>query len=255
VAGVPNTTNFSLQDVVDVISPSHASLQACFDNASDEFFDPLYVGSKNSLYNFRNYGGSVVYWKEYDTTSAASGFVLHNNSAWATVRGAATGTSVNTTTNWDVWVDYTGGVYYINRAFMRFDLSIIPASATCEAAGLGFDAFATYGASIYPLGLIGTQGSSVTVEDFDAFTFSNYYFSNFTAGPSTPFEGFDYSLEAIGAGQLASVEAAFGGYLYVAIINGYYDNGNNTPTSKQGMTIFKAGEVQATPEMRIVFTI
>ena len=49
---VPNTSTFTLQDVVAVTGGS--SLTTAFANATGTF-DPAYVGSKNSLYNFRNY--------------------------------------------------------------------------------------------------------------------------------------------------------------------------------------------------------
>ena len=53
---VPDTTTFSLQDVVDVILPSGGdTLQDCFNESTDMDFDATYKGSKNSLYNFRNY--------------------------------------------------------------------------------------------------------------------------------------------------------------------------------------------------------
>lgn len=254
MAGVPDTNTFSLQDVVDVLPGSQNSLQDCFDDAIDDFFDPTYKGSKNSLYNFRNYGGSVEMWFEYGIGSAA-GYVDHNNASWATVRGATTGSNAYTSGDWEVYVDYTGGVYYINRAFMRFDLSIIPATATCEEAGIGFDAVTTYGSSIYPVGLEGTQGATIGTDDFDAFTFSDYLFSDYTVGPGVPFDAWGYSLESTGSTQLGQVEAAFGDYLYLAIINGYYDNGNNAPSNKQGMRIFRSGEILVPPELRIVFTI
>lgn len=56
---VPNTDTFSLQDVYNVVhghaSGTQTNLQSCFDNSVDSYFDTNYKGSKNSLYNFRNY--------------------------------------------------------------------------------------------------------------------------------------------------------------------------------------------------------
>lgn len=252
---VPDTNTFTLQDVVDVVSPSSDTLQACFDNAVDDFFDPAYEGSKDSLLNFRNYGGSVEMWIGYDTGAGVCGYVDHNNAAWATVRGAATGSNVDTTSNWEVYVDYTGGIYYINRTFLRFDLSAIPVSAICEAAGIGFDIVTSYGSVIWCVGLEGTQGASLGTDDFDAFTFSDYLFSSFQDPAPDEFDPFNYAVLASTSGQLQKVEDAFGGYLYVAIINGYYDNGNNAPSSKNGFQMFRAGEVYSAPELRVVFTI
>ena len=53
MATVPNTTTFSLQDVINVVGGT--SLTAAFANAGDAQFDPTYKGSKNNLLNFRNY--------------------------------------------------------------------------------------------------------------------------------------------------------------------------------------------------------
>jgi len=55
MASVPDTDNFSLQDVVD---PSSDNLTECFADAVPQYFDPDYVGSKDRLSNFRNYGDS-----------------------------------------------------------------------------------------------------------------------------------------------------------------------------------------------------
>jgi len=53
---VPNTTTFSLQDVVNEVGPDYSTLSSCFADAYTEYFDPTYSGSKNNLLNFRNYG-------------------------------------------------------------------------------------------------------------------------------------------------------------------------------------------------------
>lgn len=50
---VPNTTTFSLQDVVNVTGGT--SLSAAFTNSVDAYFDVAYKGSKDNLLNFRNY--------------------------------------------------------------------------------------------------------------------------------------------------------------------------------------------------------
>jgi hypothetical protein len=51
---VPDTNNFSLQDVVDSVVPSSSDLVDCFNDATGTF-DPAYVGAKDRLSNFRNY--------------------------------------------------------------------------------------------------------------------------------------------------------------------------------------------------------
>ena len=54
--GVPNTTTFELQDVVDTVNPTTDDLVDCFADAIASLFDSSYEGSKNQLLNFRNYG-------------------------------------------------------------------------------------------------------------------------------------------------------------------------------------------------------
>jgi hypothetical protein len=66
MAVIPNTNSFSLQDVVDVISPSSNDLYECFQDAIAECFDPNYEGDKNELNDFRNYDDSYLSdWKGY----------------------------------------------------------------------------------------------------------------------------------------------------------------------------------------------
>lgn len=51
---VPNTTTFRLTDVTTAIGTA-TSLNSCFLLANPAGFDATYSGSKNQLYNFRNY--------------------------------------------------------------------------------------------------------------------------------------------------------------------------------------------------------
>ena len=58
--GVPNTSTFSLQDVVNVVNPTTDDLVDCFADAVASKFDSTYSGSKNQLLNFRNYDSSSL---------------------------------------------------------------------------------------------------------------------------------------------------------------------------------------------------
>ena len=58
---VPNTTTFTLQNVVDEVNPTTDDLVDCFADATSSSFDSNYSGSKNNLLNFRNYWGEQ-YW-------------------------------------------------------------------------------------------------------------------------------------------------------------------------------------------------
>lgn len=59
---VPNNTTFSMRDVCDEMGLSYAgrTLTSLFSSANPNGFDPAYVGSKNSLLNFRNYDHTPV---------------------------------------------------------------------------------------------------------------------------------------------------------------------------------------------------
>jgi len=250
---VPDTNAFSLQDVVDIMPGVQNSLQSCFDDSIDGLFDPLYKGSKTSLYNFRNYGGSMSMWFPID--GGGNGDVGYSNATWATCRGAATGDSVDTSGSFSIYADYTGGLYYIYRGFMRFDLSAIPVAAVIEAAGIGFDITTNYGANTTAYGYIGTQGDTLTTADFDAFTFDEYIFNNWTDTPDPPFDDYDVELEVVGSPQLQTIEDTFGGYLYIALINYAHDQSNSAPTDKQGIEIYRSGGSDDPPSLRIQFSI
>jgi hypothetical protein len=61
---VPNTSTFTLQQVVNEVSPTSNSLTGCFASANSKGFVSSYVGSKDRLSNFRGYshkGGYVIY--------------------------------------------------------------------------------------------------------------------------------------------------------------------------------------------------
>ena len=67
MSSVPNTTTFNFQNVTSAVYGDTASgrnLSASFTNANNSFFNPTYVGSKDRLYNFRDYGphhGTIFY--------------------------------------------------------------------------------------------------------------------------------------------------------------------------------------------------
>jgi len=53
---IPDTTTFSLSDVVTEIIPTTNDLVDCFADAVAGKFDATYSGDQNQLLNFRNYG-------------------------------------------------------------------------------------------------------------------------------------------------------------------------------------------------------
>ena len=57
--GVPNTTTFTLQNVVDVVD-NDDNLVGVFNDAVASKFDSAYSGAKNNLLNFRNYDSTAT---------------------------------------------------------------------------------------------------------------------------------------------------------------------------------------------------
>lgn len=102
MATVPNTTTFTLQDVINVVGG--ASLSDAFANATDARFDPSYKGSKNNLLNFRN----------YDTTRGAATLSIspgsHNGtgSFTLTVTASAGNTWIASAGSSGGWISFTG---------------------------------------------------------------------------------------------------------------------------------------------------
>ncbi len=68
--GVPNTTTFTLQDVVTEVNPTTDDLNDCFSDADASYFNSAYEGSKNQLLNFRDYGSQNALTSFLSNTSS-----------------------------------------------------------------------------------------------------------------------------------------------------------------------------------------
>jgi hypothetical protein len=258
MAGVPDTTTFSLQDVVDVIPGTQTSLQECFDEAIEYFFDPAYAGSKTSLLNFRNYGGNVEY--QYAYIGAASGELYKVGAGWSTQRNAGTADALVQVGDIEVSVDevIAGVNYNIYRNFFAYDLSDIPAGSTCNDAILGFRETDQFSSSNFdPIGVVAAQGIALAVGDFGSLTFSSILFDVYASldtGKWGSETGFTDQLSASGAGRLL-VEDAFGGTLYVAMINDYHDRQDNAPDGHYGIEHQFSGELYSGADLYLRFSI
>jgi len=76
---VPDTNTFTLRNVVDVVQPSvrPESLSSSFAYAVNDYFDPLYVGNKTALSNFRNYGADETFDYSIPIKNVSWGFNGH----------------------------------------------------------------------------------------------------------------------------------------------------------------------------------
>ena len=82
---VPDTTTFTLQDVVTEVNPTTDDLVDCFADAVASKFDSNYSGSKNSLLNFRNYGAVTITTFHLTVNTPKSSFACYgtaNNVAY-----------------------------------------------------------------------------------------------------------------------------------------------------------------------------
>lgn len=96
---VPNTTTFTLQDVINEVNPATNDLIACFAAANPDYFNPLYEGNKDNLLNFRDYGQKV----------AVYGY-LYNWYAVSHLHFAPNGWHVPTDDEWTILTNYLGGL-------------------------------------------------------------------------------------------------------------------------------------------------
>ena len=111
---VPDTTTFTLQDVVTEVNPTTDDLVDCFADAVSLNFDPAYEGSKNQLLNFRNYGPSVN-TTFYLTSSAPKGTLAcdltANNVAYHNGANPLAGVGNTVYTNLSGTITYAAGTY------------------------------------------------------------------------------------------------------------------------------------------------
>ena len=128
--GVPNTTTFELQDVVDEVNPTTDDLVDCFADANANYFDSTYEGSKNQLLNFRNYGSGnaltqfsgssgqndfkflcsqttgTSYWHNGAGTHPTTGDIVYTNSAGTTAFNCCT--YMKTNGSFGLWLEFDG---------------------------------------------------------------------------------------------------------------------------------------------------
>jgi len=98
---VPNTTTFTLQNVVDEVNPTTDDLVDCFADAASSSFDSNYSGSKNNLLNFRNYGGTQT------TTLTVAQSTIVNGTSHIDLGNQST-SSQNISYTWE-YVSQSGG--------------------------------------------------------------------------------------------------------------------------------------------------
>ena len=106
---VPNTTTFSLQNVVDVVNPTTDDLVDCFSDANATYFNATYEGSKNSLLNFRDYGphnscpviqSGSGFFSSTSTTITVNTPAVYSGDILVIILGQIGNTTITTPTGW-----------------------------------------------------------------------------------------------------------------------------------------------------------
>ena len=130
--GVPNTSTFSLQDVVDEVNPTTDDLVDCFADAVASSFDSTYSGSKDNLLNFRNYGAvSLILFKIDNSASYGNAVTACSLGNSTTLRnlwhnGSGTNLSVGDTVYQDSAGLYTfisPNYWYVPAGDFTFDVN------------------------------------------------------------------------------------------------------------------------------------
>lgn len=240
MASVPDTSTFSLQDVVDAVLPSTDDLLECFNDAIPWKFDPRHVGTHDDMLEFRNYGGV----KDDRGIRIEHTTLYGAHPTWSTLRTLPTGVIDTDTFKHYVYVDGTN--ITIKRVFVEFDLSHIPYGAECTEAIFFVSEMAVHGTTEIAV-LKGTQHSPVITGDFDEFTFDDHALGPWPQYANTAHnQGGYYRVVETNDTQRAFIGSLFGTIttFKVVVLEKDHDNDDVNPGySKFGFDLFKAGEV------------
>ena len=128
--GVPDTTTFTLQNVVDVVNPTTDDLVDCFSDAFTLKFDSNYSGSKNQLLNFRNYDNFRTAFSASTASKDPCALALNRTYYWNrtfvdpqigdTIYTSATGTGVLAQGNYKFAPLGTNNIMKINNSGVFF---------------------------------------------------------------------------------------------------------------------------------------
>jgi hypothetical protein len=238
---VPNTFTFSLQDVIDEIGSGDDLVEA-FDLAHPAGFDPAYEGDHDRLLNFRNY--THVFSAGIGLKSGVDHDSIYlSDSVWSTVRGGSFGSGLDSGESFNVFANPS---YTIKRTFLQFDLSAL-SGKTIISATL-YMALRSYTGTPYFRALYGTQADSLSVGDYNNFSFTSAALSGtqeIVSQSSCSDLPYYWYIKA-SSGELAGIEAKFGSTLKLAILQITNDIANVAPTYNNQGVFFRSGEVSGT---------
>ena len=229
MSSVPDTTDFSLADVVAAVLPSSNDLIECFDDAVDGAFDSSYgPGDESNLLQFRNYGQNIaaqneVYITPPKITPALACSTNRTVLAWKN-------RNPNSVSNGDkFWEDDNGspGDPYPGGGEFEF-----------------FGAFTGLNSSSFKLSSLGIV-SNVTFCSLPSLTLTDVYY--FPSGSSTPTTPVDYYYSStignasnLSVGDILYTDTALTTELSIpvgGVEGGFFQTGSTATT-----TIYGAGE-------------
>lgn len=145
--GVPNTTTFTLQDVITEVNPTTDDLNDCFNDADSSYFNSAYEGSKDQLLNFRDYGSQNALTSFLSNTSTpkdACGISSSNTTFYH--NGSGTFPAVNDTVysdsagtiplsggqrRWFLSNGTGGGKFVVQTPFLGSNTGLVTSIAIC----------------------------------------------------------------------------------------------------------------------------
>lgn len=163
MASVPNTSTFTLFDVVNAVGGAN-DLVGLFANAVPSAFDPVYEGTKNNLLNFRNYDEAVVdvfsispTTLNFGPTGSSLNVTLTSSSAWTLsvpsvgwISASPTTGAGNATVQVNTGDNATGSTRNVNLTFTQTSsglTQVLSVSQTSSALSL---ILAPSGGGTYP---------------------------------------------------------------------------------------------------------
>lgn len=163
---VPNTTTFSLQEVVNEVNPTTDDLVDCFADAISEYFDGTYSGSKNSLLNFRNYGPKLVASSILLNSSNIPTKIYEHNHTGNT----STLITISGITQASADIAHTANKLWLFQGNLsEWDITLNPFNATYNRTISGIDQFSSGLCAIDDTTLINVSGASPTPDGLTVF--------------------------------------------------------------------------------------
>jgi hypothetical protein len=225
--GVPNTTDFTLADVIAAVLPSSNDLNECFTDAIAGAFNTTYnpnsTGTNNNLLNFRDYGNDI----------AAQNLIY----MVATFTNPCTATR-----NIAVWKNNNPNSVQNGNKFWQ-DSSGSPGSPYPGTEFTIYSALSGLNAATFNLSSTGIA-SNVTFCSLPSLVLSDVYY--FPSGSSTPTTPVDYYYSStignasnLSVGDILYTDAALTTEVSipVAVKMAYFQTGSTATT-----TIYGAGE-------------